>query len=60
MVVGQVPAELLLELDDLQSILESNFRISSAQESSCGNGFALVKDEIYKGNIDTQKVVYLT
>jgi hypothetical protein len=55
-VVGTLPAKLLYELDNLKSSLDSNFRTSSSQET-CGNGLGLVKDEVYKGNIDTQKVV---
>jgi hypothetical protein len=57
---GKAPDELLLEVSDLLSDLESGSRIfdvdSDRIQRSCGNGLGLVKDEVYTGNLITQKV----
>ena len=58
--LGKVSSELLLELSQLQSSLETGGRVldevPDEAEGSCGNGLGLVKDEVYRGNVDTQKV----
>ena len=60
---GKAPDELLHQVSDLLSDLESNSRIfdvdSDRIEGSCGNGLGLVKDEVYTGNLVTQKVCQL-
>lgn len=57
---GKAPDELLVEVSDLLSNLESGSRIfdvdSDRIQRSCGNGLGLVKDEVYTGNLITQKV----
>ena len=60
-ITGKVPNELLREIQDLETGLSTNSRIFESDyqqiEESCGNGLGLVKDEMYTGNIVTQKVI---
>jgi hypothetical protein len=59
--LGTVSKEVLDELSALQASLDDSLQVQDENfgsgERSCGNGLGLVKDEVYRGSIDTQKVL---